>query len=56
MPKFPESIVQMSRGAVLQIIKDITAAKIVLEDGEGNAELLPAFVYSFMLRKVSPKP
>jgi len=51
MPKFPESIVQMSRGAVLQIIKDITAAKIVLEDGEGNAELLPAFVYSFMLRK-----
>ena len=50
-PRFPEKMNFMTRGMVIQMIKDITQAKLVLEDKEGNRELLPEFVYGYMLRK-----
>ena len=49
--RFPEKMQFMTKGQVIQIVKDVTQAKLVLEDKEGNRELLPDFVYGFMLRK-----
>ena len=50
-PRFPEKMTFMTRGTVIQMIKEITQAKLVLEDKEGNRELLPEFVYGYMIRK-----
>ena len=49
--RFPADMQFMKRGAVIQLIKDITETKLILEREEDNRELLPEFIYGFMLRK-----
>ena len=41
----------LHRGTVIQFIREICQAKMILEAEENNTELLPEFLYGFMLRR-----
>ena len=49
--RFPKELGVMTKGYVIQMIREIGQTKMILEAAGENTEMLPEFLYGFMLRK-----